>query len=48
MIRHGGALFAPLPIVALAVAMIQPSFRAALMTLIDPPPLLSPRPFTAG
>ena len=48
MIRHGGALFASLPVVALAVAMIQPSFRAALMTLIGPPPLLSPRPFAAG
>lgn len=48
MIRHGGALFTPLPVVALAVAMIQPSFRAALMTLIGPPPLLSSRPFAAG
>lgn len=46
MIRHGGALFAPLPVVALAVAMIEPPFRAALM--IGPPPLLSPRPFAAG
>lgn len=48
MIRHVGAFLAPLPVVALAVAMIQPSFRAALMTLIGPPPLLSPRPFAAG
>ena len=48
MIRHGGAFFAPLPVVALAVAMIESPFRAALMTLIGPPPLLSPRPFAAG
>lgn len=48
MIRHRGALFAPLPVVALAVAMIEPPFRAALMTLIGPPPLLSPRPFATG
>lgn len=48
MIRHAGASVALLPVVALTVAMIQPSFRAALMTLIGPPPLLSPRPFAAG
>jgi len=48
MIRHLGALFAPLPVVALAVTMIQPSFRAALMTLIGPPSLLSPRAFAAA
>jgi hypothetical protein len=43
MIRHVGALFAPLPVVALAVAMIQPSFRAALMTLIGPPTVFVPK-----
>lgn len=48
MIRHLGALLASLPVVALAVAMIQPSFRAALMTLIGAPPLLSSRPCAAG
>lgn len=48
MIRHVGTLFASLPVAALAVAMIQPSFRAALMTLIGPPPLLSSRPCAAG
>jgi hypothetical protein len=48
MIRHGRAFFAPLPVAALAVPMIQPSFRAALMTLIGAPLLLSPRPFAAG
>jgi hypothetical protein len=45
--RHRGAFFAPLPVVALAVAMIQSPFRAALMTLIGPPPLLSSRLATA-
>lgn len=48
MIRHRGALLASLPVVALAVAMVQPSFRAALMPLIGPPPLLSSRPCAAG
>src|ERR1035438_8417642 len=47
-LRHGSALFAPLPVITLAVAMIQPPFRAALMTLIGPPPLLLPRPLAAG
>ena len=48
MIRHRRTLFAPLPVVALSVAMIEPPFWAALMTLIGPPPLLSPRPLAAG
>jgi hypothetical protein len=48
MIRHARALFASLPVVALPVAMIQPPFRAALMTLIGPPPLLAPCAFTAS
>ena len=47
MIRHGRALFAPLPVVALAEAIIEPPFRAAPMTLIGPPPLLLPRLPTA-
>ncbi len=47
MIRHRRALFASSPVVALPVAMIQPPFRAALMTLIGPPSLLTSRPFTA-
>lgn len=48
MIRHARAFVASLPIVALPVAMIQPPFRAALMTLIGPPPLLASGVFTAS
>lgn len=35
------ALFAALPVLALPVAMIEPPFRAALMTLVGPPPLFA-------
>ena len=48
MIRHARALLASLPVVALPVAMIQPPFRAALMTLIGPPTLLPSGAFTAS
>lgn len=48
MIRHARAFPAlPLPVLALAVAMIEPPFRAALMTLIGAPPLLASRPSAA-
>ena len=47
MIRHARAFFASLPVVALPVPMIQPPFRAALMTLIGAPPLLASRAPTA-
>ena len=44
MIRHARAFSAlPLPVLALAVAMIQLPFRAALMTLIGAPSLLASR-----
>ena len=46
MIRHTRAFFAALPVVALPVAMIEPPFRTALMTLISPPTLLASGPFT--
>ena len=48
MIRHTRALFASLPVVALPVTMIQPPFRAALMTLIGPPSLLASGVFAAS
>lgn len=44
MIRHARAFRAPLPVVALAVAMIEPPFRTSLMPLIGPPPLLASSP----
>ena len=48
MLCHRRALVAlTLPVLALAVAMIEPPFRAALMTLVGAPLLLSSRPSTA-
>ena len=48
MLCHRRALVAlTVPVLALAVAMIEPPFRAALMTLVGAPLLLSPRPATA-
>ncbi len=48
MIRHARAFFASLPVVALPISMIQPPFRAALMTLIGSPPLLASGAFAAS
>jgi len=42
MIRHAAAFVAlPLTVLPLPVAMIEPTFRAALMTLVGASPLLS-------
>ncbi len=53
MIRHAGLLFTgralpPGPILPLAVAMIEPPFGTALMTLIGAPPLFAAGALTAG
>jgi hypothetical protein len=41
MIRHAHRFAVLLPVLALTVAMIEPPFRAALMTLVGAPALLA-------